>query len=89
MSFNVFYAWQMDTRSKLNRRFIEAAIKTAIKKIRAELQQEADAELKLERAMPLPEDANVVDPDAEPDSAEDSDIILQMGAQSHARGDGI
>jgi len=83
MSFKVFYAWQMDTRTKLNRWFIEGAIKTAIRKVKTESQQEAEDELRLERADSLPADADVVDPDAVADSMEDADIVLQWGAYGH------
>jgi hypothetical protein len=82
MAFNVFYAWQMDTQTKLNRWFIETAIKAAIKIVRQEAQQAVD-ELLLERALPLPEDANVVDPDTLTDAPEDENIVFQWGAHGH------
>src|ERR1700722_2734217 len=83
MSFNVFYAWQMDTSTKLNRWFVEDALKKAIKQVRKEAQQEPENELKLERADPLSEDADIADPDTVSDVLEDGDIVLQWGAQGH------
>ncbi len=72
----------MDTSLKLNRWFIETAVKTAIKKLRAEEdQQREDDELKLEAALPVdPNELTVMNPDADP---ADADIVYQWGAQGH------
>lgn len=81
MAFNVFFAWQMDTATKLNRWFIETAIKTAIKKLRAEGRQQPDDELKLEPAQPVElDEPDETNPEADPS---DADIVYQWGAVGH------
>jgi len=81
MSFNVFFAWQMDTSLRLNRWFIETAVKTAIKKLRAEVKQPSDNELKLEPAAAVDRDEPTeINPERDPD---DSEIVYQWGAQGH------
>jgi len=79
MPFTIFYAWQMDTDTGLNRWFIENAIKKAIKRIKADTQQVTDSsDMKLDAALPVEEgEANAVNPEPESDDAE---IIYQWGA---------
>ena len=78
MPFTIFYAWQMDRPTNVNRWFIDKAIKIAIRQLKAEALGKAD-DLKLEEAPAVePSEKGAVDPDADP---HDADIILQCGAQ--------
>jgi len=52
MAFNIFYSWQSDISPKLNRNFIEDALKKAIKKLGQDITiQEAlrDEKLKFDK----------------------------------------
>ena len=80
MPFTIFYAWQMDRELSVNRWFIQDAIKNAIKKIKAEIQNEAtenDA-MKLEDAPPVEAgEETAINP--EPDN-DDAEIVYMWGA---------
>lgn len=84
MAFTVFYAWQMDRPTSVNRWFIETAIKSAIRQVKAEAQKELelDADLKLENALPVePGEEDAVNPDQD---ADETEIVLQWGAAGEA-----
>ncbi len=76
MPFTVFYAWQMDRLPRLNRWFIQDALKAAIKQLKKELSAD-DADVKLEPAQPVDENEDQTDPEADP---ADEKIVLQVGA---------
>jgi hypothetical protein len=76
MAFAVFFAWQADRPAKLNRNFIEKAIKAAIKQLRKEESQTADDQLMIDPAPKIDQD----EPD-EPDLDGDKDIEYQWGAR--------
>ena len=82
MPFTVFYAWQSDTSDKLNRNFIEGAIKKAIKKVKAESGTvPAAIDMKLEIAPALePDVAKQIEEPVE-ESPDDFDILFQVGAR--------
>jgi hypothetical protein len=77
MALIVFYAWQMDRDVKVNRWFIEKAIRSALKTLRLEL-RETEHDLKLANALPIEtEEAQATYPGPEADA----DIVLTWGAQ--------
>jgi hypothetical protein len=76
MPFTIFYAWQMDRPTKLNRWFIQSALKAAIKQLKKEFSADV-ADVKLEPARAIEKKEEQADP--EPDPA-DEQIILQVGA---------
>ncbi len=78
MPFTIFYAWQMDRPTNVNRWFIDKAIKLAIRQLKAEVPEQSN-DLKQEDAPAVePSERSAVDPDADP---ADSEIIVQWGAQ--------
>lgn len=78
MPFTIFYAWQMDRPTNVNRWFIDKAIKLAIRQLKAEVPEQSN-DLKQEDAPAVePSERSAVDPDADP---ADSEIIVQWGCK--------
>ncbi len=79
MAFTIFYAWQMDRATNVNRWFVERAIKDAIRIVKREAKESQTAD------SPTLEPAIAIDPaestakDPEIDEQHD-DIVVQWGA---------